>query len=102
MLNARLREHAKSAHRQSQSTDAFGAQRQVRSYVLHLYQQVKDHQTGAVTAAVEEVLKGGGALDVLMEKVRVTWSEARAKNEIEQLLQEWDRHALHARQDASV
>ncbi|ORZ31429.1 hypothetical protein BCR44DRAFT_1487801 [Catenaria anguillulae PL171] len=97
MLRQRLYERqeqanqqAKLAHRQSQSTNAFGAQHQVRSYVLHPYQQVKDHQSGAVTNRVDDVLGGGMALDALMEEARVRWSEIRAREDFEAFIKEWE------------
>lgn len=38
---------------------------QIRSYIFHPYQLIKDHQTGIETSNIEEVLKGG--LDLFLE-----------------------------------
>jgi peptide chain release factor 2 len=50
------REQEKKELRSNQKEIAFGSQ--IRSYVLHPYQMVKDHRTGVETARVEEVLDG--------------------------------------------
>ncbi len=57
------REEEKQELRSNQKEIAFGSQ--IRSYVLHPYQMVKDHRTEVETARVEEVLDG--ALDEFIE-----------------------------------
>ena len=39
---------------------------QIRSYVLHPYQMIKDHRTGVETAKIDDVLERGG-LDMFLE-----------------------------------
>jgi peptide chain release factor 2 len=50
------REQEKEELRSNQKDIAFGSQ--IRSYVLHPYQMVKDHRTGVETSNVEAVLDG--------------------------------------------
>ena len=57
------REQEKRELREDQKEIAFGSQ--IRSYVLHPYQMVKDHRTGVETGDVDGVL--GGDLDEFIE-----------------------------------
>ncbi len=41
---------------------------EIRSYVLHPYKQIKDHETGIKISQIEKVLDGD--LDILLEKIK--------------------------------
>lgn len=80
ILRARLAAHARQEReaelaeiRGEQKDVAFGSQ--IRSYVLHPYQQVKDVRTGFETGNIDAVLDG--AIDPLIESV-LRWKRSSA------------------------
>ena len=60
------------AHREGQSDVAWGSQ--IRSYVLHPYQMIKDHRTDQEVGSVDRVLDGD--LDKFIESY-LKWNLAR-------------------------
>lgn len=62
-IELKKKEAELAAQRDGQQDVAWGSQ--IRSYVLHPYQMIKDHRTGAETGNVSEVLDGD--LDMFIE-----------------------------------
>jgi len=62
-IEVKKKEQELNAQREGQQDVAWGSQ--IRSYVLHPYQMIKDHRTNAETGNVTRVLDG--ELDMFIE-----------------------------------
>ena len=74
-IEMRKKEAELAAQRDGQQDVAWGSQ--IRSYVLHPYQMIKDHRTGVETGNVDRVLDGD--LDIFIEGY-LKWDLKRKSN----------------------
>jgi peptide chain release factor 2 len=75
-IEVKKKEAELAAQRDSQQDVAWGSQ--IRSYVLHPYQMIKDHRTGVETGNVDRVLDGD--LDMFIETYLKWELERRSRN----------------------
>eukprot|EP00605_Chrysophyceae_sp_TOSAG23-4_P001938 GSChrysophyteH1.ASY1.ANO1.2148.1 assembled CDS len=82
LLSAKLQQHNRELQMQRESNTtsssgaSFGSSGNVRSYVLHPYQLVKDARTGFQTNEVDDLLSGGAALNEAFEALLLHGSDA--------------------------